>query len=192
MIKIQYSLVMHSTPIHILGISGSLKTSSANTRILHELAAFQNKNIRYTLFENLEDIPPFNPDKEEGNSSVKNFKHLLQTAQGVILSTPEYAFGLPGVLKNALDWTVSSGDLNEKPLIAVSASPLASGGSKAMDSLLLTLNALGTKTDAQSHLCIPDILNKMNADRHLIHEPTKLALEKLLDHLIETILEVRS
>ncbi len=179
---------MAQTPsITLLGISGSLKSSSVNTRILHELATMAGQNVQLAIYDDLENIPPFNPDKEEGNAAVKKLRQLLKEADGVIISTPEYAFGVPGILKNALDWTVSSGELNDKPVIAISASPLATGGDKAMASLLPTLSALGTNMSSASHLCIPTILTKMNAQRQIVDESTRSNLKQLTDHLLHTI-----
>ena len=111
----------------------------------------------------------------------------MKEADGVIISTPEYAFGVPGALKNALDWTVSSGELNEKPTIAISASPLYEGGSKAMTSLLLTLNALGTKISSNSHLSIPNISKKINKEGEITEQQTITDLKSLFVTLLETI-----
>jgi chromate reductase len=173
--------------LNILAISGSLKASSANIRILNEIGFLAGENVRFTIYNDLENIPAFNPDKEEGNDAVKKLRQLLKDADGVVISTPEYAFGVPGVLKNALDWTVSSGELNDKPVIAISASPLSTGGDKAMASLLPTLSALGTKMNEHSHLCIPTILTKMNAERRITDEATLAQLKNLVNHLFTVI-----
>ncbi|MES2681220.1 MAG: NADPH-dependent FMN reductase [Bacteroidota bacterium] len=166
----------------ILAISGSLKTTSSNTTIIREIKTFAGDCV-YTIYEELEMLPPFNPDKEAGTEAIQRFKKLLKDADGVIISTPEYAFGVPGALKNALDWTVSSGELNEKPVVAISGSPMYEGGSKALASLLLTLSALGTKMNEHSSLSIANISNKIRNGR--IHdEPTLQALKVLYDHLM--------
>ncbi len=108
-------------------------------------------------------------------------------ADGIIISTPEYAFGVPGVLKNALDWLVSSGELNEKPVVAISASPLSSGGDKAMASLLLTLKALGTKMDEKSSLKIGATNLKMNQAGVITDEQLLSELQGLFEHLLDVI-----
>src|ERR1700749_1455607 len=110
-----------SSKINILAISGSLKSTSSNTAILKALSKFYPDLVNFTIYQGLDELPHFNPEKEMGNDSVRKFKEQLKKADGVIISTPEYAFGVPGTLKNALDWTVSSGELNEKPVIAISA-----------------------------------------------------------------------
>jgi len=176
----------------IFAISGSLKITSSNSRILKALSKFSGHDIEFTIYEELEQLPPFNPDKEAGNASVARYKELLKNADGVIISTPEYAFGVPGTLKNALDWTVSSGELNEKPVIAISASPLYEGGAKALSSLLLTLGALGTKMTEKSHLSISDIHRKINTDSEILDKQMKIDLEFIFGLLIDQVKELRS
>lgn len=106
--------------ISILGISGSLRDNSSNTNILKALTGLFPDHVSFKLFEKLDQIPPFNPGDDE-NEAIKIFKQEISTANGVIICTPEYAYGVPGTLKNALDWTVSTGEFNEKPISAISA-----------------------------------------------------------------------
>lgn len=139
------------TTKNILAISGSLKASSANKKILQFIATQLPLNVKYTLYEDLATLPLFNPDVDIPNtiSQVDALRQRIQVADVVIFCTPEYAFGVPGALKNALDWLVSSGEMNEKPVIAIAASL---GGDKALASLLLTLKALGTQVKADVHI----------------------------------------
>jgi NAD(P)H-dependent FMN reductase len=78
-------------------------------------------NLEFELFSKLSELPHFNPDLdvEPGPPPVQNFRSELRRAQAVVISTPEYAHGLPGTLKNALDWVVRSGELREKPIALV-------------------------------------------------------------------------
>lgn len=170
----------------IAAISGSLKSTSSNTAILHAMAQFTNDQTEFIIFDDLEQIPPFNPEKEAGNETVQKLRGLLKKADGFIISTPEYAFGVSGVLKNALDWLVSSGELNEKPAIAISASPMYLGGDKALASLLLTLGALGTKMDANSSLSIANVQNKLKEGK-VNDEKTLNDLKRLYEHLLKSI-----
>ena len=94
---------------------------------------------------------------------------------------------MPGVLKNALDWLVSSGELNEKPVAAISASPLYSGGDKALASLLLTLTALGTNMGANPSLSIANVKSKINETGFVTDTETLAALQLLLDNLISRV-----
>ena len=87
--------------------------------------------------------------------------------------------------ENALDWLLSSGELNEKPVAAVSASPLYSGGEKALASLLLTLAALGATMNPASSLSIGNIKNKMNEAGVINDTETMQSLKGLLNTLIQ-------
>ena len=178
---------MNNKVINILAISGSLKSTSANTNVLWAISKIATQNVRVNIFEGLDKLPHFNPELANDIDAVNSFRQQLSDADGVIFSTPEYAFGVPGVLKNALDWVVSSGELNEKPVVAISASPLYSGGDKALASLLLTLTALGTNMGAGSALSIEDIKNKMTTKGEISNHKTLQALMQLLEDLIKKI-----
>jgi len=178
---------MKNNEINILAISGSLRSTSANTNILRAIAAMVPQNIAVNIWEGLDSLPHFNPELEEVFLPVVNFRQKLKEADAVIFSTPEYAFGVPGVLKNALDWVVSSGELNGKPVAAIGASPLYSGGEKALASLFLTLTALGTDMGNGSALSIGDIKNKMTAEGEISDHQTLQALMQLLEDLIKRV-----
>lgn len=175
-----------SSTIQILGISGSLRSNSSNTNILKIMASLFPDRVSFQLFEKLDQIPPFNPGNDD-NDAVKDFKKVVAESDGVIICTPEYAFGVPGVLKNALDWTVATGEFNEKPVSAVSASPLNSGGDKALASLLLTLTALGTKRNGRSSLAIPNIKLRLTPEGTLNHPETLELLQFQTDNLLSLI-----
>lgn len=170
--------------IQILGISGSLRRQSSNTLLLHALVPLLPPGARLQVFDGIGELPHFNPDLDQKEKilSVEKFREALAHADAVLISTPEYAFGMPGVLKNALDWVVSSGELNEKPVAAISASPLHTGGNKAMASLLPTLTALGTHWSEGSTHSIPVVYKKMTGTE--ITDPqTREKLQAVLETL---------
>ena len=176
-----------TSTINIVAIGGSLKSTSSNATILKAIAKIAPENVVIKIVEGLDTLPHFNPDSKEEIISVTNFRQQLKEADGVIFSTPEYAFGVPGVLKNALDWLVYSGELNEKPVAAISASPLHTGGDKALASLLLTLTALGTNMNADSSLSIGNIKNKINEAGEIADPGTMQALHSVLNGLLNNI-----
>ncbi|MCC6371368.1 MAG: NAD(P)H-dependent oxidoreductase [Bacteroidia bacterium] len=171
----------------ILGISGSLKTTSSNTRLLQFLKTVLPQTVNYTVITNLDTLPHFNPEKETGDEHIAEFKQRIDEADAVIISTPEYAFGVPGTLKNALDWTVHSGNLNTKPVLVLSCSPLHDGAKRAMASLLLTLSALGTHTKENEHLCIGNIYNKMSPEGTVTDGATISELKVLIEPWLESL-----
>ncbi len=85
--------------INIIGISGSLKSTSANTNILRAMATMAPEHVFVKLFEGFDQLPHFNPEIASQIEVVSNFRQQIQEAHAVIISTPEYAFGVPGVLK---------------------------------------------------------------------------------------------
>ncbi|KAA6439193.1 NAD(P)H-dependent oxidoreductase [Dyadobacter flavalbus] len=171
----------------ILGISGSLRADSSNTMILKTIQRLLPEAITFRIFEGMDQIPHFSPRIPE-NEAVARFKNAVRQANGIIISTPEYAFGVPGTLKNALDWTVSTGDFNEKPVCAISASPLDSGGRNALASLLLILTALGTKKHENASLSIAHIKSKLDPEINLVtHPETLIALQDQVNNLLKYI-----
>jgi NAD(P)H-dependent FMN reductase len=129
--------------ILIGGISGSLRTNSVNTHVLNHLGRICGPDIALSQFTDIDKLPFFNPDKDTQLpiESVSSLNSFIESADVVIFCTPEYAFGVPGVLKNALDWLVSSGVIYQKPVGTISASPGPGGGDKAHMFLRLTLSA---------------------------------------------------
>ncbi|HEX7734579.1 MAG TPA: NAD(P)H-dependent oxidoreductase [Ktedonobacteraceae bacterium] len=175
--------------MRILALSGSLRADSSNTQLLRFIAQQAPEGVEITLYEELGDLPHFSSDLDDANSSavVSALRQQLQAADGVLICTPEYAFGVPGSLKNALDWTVSSGELWHKPTAVISASPLATGGEKAHASLLLTLTALSANVPEGGKLTIPAIKKKLSAAGDVIDPETALALKAVLNALLQTI-----
>jgi chromate reductase, NAD(P)H dehydrogenase (quinone) len=178
---------MSNKTIIIAAISGSLKSSSSNTNILRTIARIAPDHVVVRIVEGLDKLPHFNPENEEQIISVIHFRQQLKEADGVIFSTPEYAYGVPGVLKNALDWLVSSGELYEKPVVAISASPIFSGGDKALASLMLTLTALGSHVNANCSLSIGNIKNKISESGEVNDAETIQALNTVLKGLMNQI-----
>ena len=182
-----------NTTISILAVSGSLRSNSSNTFILKAIIAMAPVQVHIYMYNGIGDLPHFNPEIEHDQLvAVENWRKHVQGADGVIICTPEYAFGVPGVLKNALDWLVGSGELNGKPVAAISASPLATGGDKALSSLENTLTALGTVKSERTLLKIPFIPKKLDAAGVLTDEATRQQLKEVLGALIGAIDEVRS
>jgi chromate reductase len=169
-----------------LAIAGSLKSTSTNASILRYIQKLAYPDT-VELYTELDHLPHFSPEKDSGSvpNAVINLRQKIKAADAVLFCTPEYAFNIPGVLKNALDWCVSSGELNEKPVLALSASPLHTGGEKALASLRMTLTALGTKQVAT--YSIGNVNAKLDSNRELIDVTTIIDLENLLKKLRDAI-----
>ena len=133
--------------MRILTISGSLRASSSNATLLRAAAALAPADATVVTYDGLADLPAFNPDRDdEGDASappppVAAFRAALRAADAVMISSPEYAHGVPGALKNALDWVVGSGELVDKPVALVNAAPHASLAQASLVETLLVMSA---------------------------------------------------
>jgi NAD(P)H-dependent FMN reductase len=131
----------------LLGICGSLQVKSSNLTLLNAVAALVPGDVAFNIYDGLATLPLFNPDIEVVGTpaAVSQLREELSHADGVIIASPEYGFSLPGSLKNAIDWVIGSGELNEKP-IAVTASVGNLGrGQRGLKALLVTLGAVGAR-----------------------------------------------
>src|SRR5687768_689015 len=115
----------------ILAVSGSLRENSSTQHILNSLKIWTPHPVEFIVYTGLAELPHFN-DNANPPASVLVWRKQLAEANAVLICTPEYAFGVPGSLKNALDWTVSSGEFIDKPVALITAS---TAGDKAHASL---------------------------------------------------------
>jgi chromate reductase, NAD(P)H dehydrogenase (quinone) len=143
--------------MRVLAIPGSVRAASSNVALLRALAALAPGDVQIELYEGLAQLPMFSPDAADAALPpvVAELAARVAAADAVILCTPEYAFGMPGVLKNALDWLVSSGDLYEKPVAALSASPNEGGAARALAWLCETLSAHHAHVPEAATFAIP-------------------------------------
>jgi chromate reductase, NAD(P)H dehydrogenase (quinone) len=132
-------------PLRILAISGSLRAASSNTAVLRAMAAMAPAGVAITLYDRLAGLPYFNPDLDgEGDTppaSVLDLRAHVGRSDGILISSPEYAHGVPGVLKNALDWLVSSFEFPGKPVALINLSPRSTFAQAALAETLRTMSA---------------------------------------------------
>jgi chromate reductase len=128
--------------IHILAISGSLRAKSSNSTLVRAVAQLAPGNMSINIYTGLGELPHFNPDLEGSEPpSVIEFRRELQMCNGVLISTPEYAHGVPGVLKNALDWVVGTGELVDKPVALLNASPRSTYAQASLRETITVMSA---------------------------------------------------
>jgi chromate reductase, NAD(P)H dehydrogenase (quinone) len=135
--------IAHLHVMKILAISGSLRAQSTNTILLRAATFIAPPSIQVLLYEELETIPAFNPDLdvEPGPASVLRWRAALRDADAVLFSTPEYAHGVPGALKNALDWVVGSGELSGRSVALFNASARGEYAQASLREILKTMDA---------------------------------------------------
>lgn len=132
-----------SRPVSLLAISGSLRATSANTSLLRAVIALAPDDVMITLYGGLVELPHFNLDLdgESPPGPVLEFCRQLEVADGVLISCPEYAHGVPGSLKNALDWVVGSGEFVDKPVALINASPHSKWAIASLTEILTVMSA---------------------------------------------------
>lgn len=144
--------------------------------------------MEFSLYAGLAELPHFNPDLDDEVQPpppVKELRSQLAQADGVVISTPEYAHGVPGSLKNALDWIVSSGELRGKPVLLINASP--GGGERAQASLVETLQVMEARVLESATVRVASIRGKLDAIGNVGDAGTLTALEAGLAALVSAI-----
>lgn len=130
--------------MRILAISGSLQAQSKNLALLTAAATVAPPGVDVVVFDGIRDLPHFNPDFEAmaAPESVLRWRQALAASDAVLIASPEYGFSLPGVLKNALDWVIGSGELEGKVVAITAAVPGPGRGRRGLQALRETLSAV--------------------------------------------------
>ena len=174
-------------PVRVLAISGSLRSASSNRALVQAAAALSAADVEVTVYQGLAELPPFNPD-HDGDSpaaAVAGFRSALAACDAVLISSPEYAHGVPGVLKNALDWIVGSGELIDKPVALLNASPHST---YAQASLTETLTVMSARPIPEASITVPLAGRKLDASGILADEALSTALRSAIGSLADAAL----
>ena len=170
----------------ILAISGSTRSTSTNESVLQAIADWYSEVLEVTLFKGLAGLPHFNSEitEEELPPSVKEFRELVAHSDGVIICTPEYVFSLPGSLKNAIEWTVSTTVFSNKPLALIVAS---ASGEKAFEALKLIMGTIEGKFEEDSTLLIRGAKGKFNKKGEITDPGVEEELKGVVNSLLRII-----
>ena len=109
----------------VIGICGSLRTTSSNAAILRAAARMAPPGMELVPYDGVAQLPHFSPDLdvEPLPEAVRKLREQIAGARALFICSPEYAHGMPGSLKNALDWLVSALEALDKVVLLFSASP---------------------------------------------------------------------
>jgi len=165
--------------IKILAITGSTRKNSSNFKILKYISDNIKTEFEIEIFEDLAEIPHFNPDLDNENppENVVSFRNKIIQADGIIICSPEYVFSLPGSLKNALEWCVSTTIFSNKNTGLITAS---ASGEKGHEQLLLIMKTLEAKFLDNTQLLIQGIRGKINEDGKIINKETEAELQDFI------------
>jgi chromate reductase len=150
--------------VKLLGLSGSLRSNSYCRSVLHTLQRALAPEVALAV-RNLR-LPLYNEDEDGASASndVRSFRSSIAASDGVVIVTPEYNHGIPGVLKNALDWAsrpLNRSALAEKPVVVMSVSPAFTGGVRAQASVHDTLLAMGARIVGGPQIVIGNVAEKV-------------------------------
>ena len=171
---------------NIFVIIGSASEHSANEQLVTIIAGLTQNDFRFTIFKELKTLPHFDPGQSVENppSSVVQFRAAVETADGIIICTPEYVFSIPSGLKNAIEWCVATTVFSDKPtgLITTSAH-----GQKGHVELQLIMKTVMSTFTPDTTLLIQGIKGKINAGGEIIHPQTKEELARFVSAFKELI-----
>jgi chromate reductase, NAD(P)H dehydrogenase (quinone) len=178
--------------IRVAGIPGSLRKGSLNKGLLHAAVELAPAGMEISIYTRLGDIPPYNDDVFQGGDPepVADLKKFISDADAILIATPEYNYGIPGVLKNAIDWAsrpAGKSALNRKPAAIMGCSPGLGGTIRAQHALRQTFVFTETHVMSQPEIKIPSAAPLFDASGRLNDENTRQHIRKFLEAFLSWI-----
>ncbi|HVZ25153.1 MAG TPA: NADPH-dependent FMN reductase [Sediminibacterium sp.] len=175
----------------LLTICGSTRSKSVNLSILRFLGDRFADKAHWQDSLPLDRIPHFNPDQDTDKppEAVQLFRSQIETAHGLLICTPEYVFSVPGCLKNALEWLVSTTLLTDKPVALITA---ASSGVAGHASLQMILKTVGAHLQDTCNLLIGAPQTKLSPEGQITDAATCKALDQLMLSFLPVLLIQKS
>jgi chromate reductase len=172
--------------IRVAGIVGSLREGSLNKGLLRAAVELAPSGMEIQIYTRLGDIPPYNDDVfQKGDPQpVADLRAFISGADAMLISTPEYNYGIPGVLKNAIDWVsrpAGKSPLNRKPAAIMGCSPGLGGTIRAQHAMRQSFVFTETHVMLQPEIKIPSAASLFDASSNLTDENTRQHLKKFLE-----------
>ena len=165
----------------ILAISGSLRKASLNSMLLRAVARVAPSDMDVILYRGLGELPLFNPDIEDPvPAPVALLREQIVMADAVLLASPEYAHGVSGVMKNALDWMVGNESFVYKPVALLNTSPRASHAIAALRETVITMSA---RVIDAACITLP-LLGSGLVEEEIVHDPK---LSRVLTEMLQSL-----
>lgn len=181
-------------PVRLLGLSGSIRRDSYCTAVLQTLRAALGRKADLTIFL-LHEIPLYNPDEdgERAPQAVRALREAIARSDGLVVISPEYNYGMSGVLKNALDWAsrpAMQSPAKGKPTLIMSASPAYTGGARAHAQMRETLASMLARVIARPQVVVASVHEKIRDGRLVDEVALRFALAAV-DDLLKEVRMVR-
>lgn len=177
--------------MNFIGISGSLREGSYNTKLLHAAAKCLPEGVTLSVIS-YGDVPLYNNDldKENKPESVARLLRTIRESDGLLIATPEYNYSIPGVLKNSIDWVSRPGYksvLAGKPAGIISASQSVIGGARVQLHLRDVFSSTLTPVVPSPPFLVPLAQEKFNREGELIDEDTIRRLDRYMKDLVQWV-----
>jgi chromate reductase len=176
---------MAPTNLRVLGLCGSLRKDSFNRWLLRAAGELMPAGMTMELFDGLQEVPPYDGDVEAAGfpPPVVRLQRAIREADALLVATPEYNYGVPGVLKNALDWAsrpAGASPLNGKPAAVMGASPAMTGTARAQLALRQSFVFTDTRVMSQPEIMVSRAPERFDAGGRLVDEATRRFLGDFL------------
>lgn len=157
---------------NIFAINGSASDHSSNEKLLENFAELTKDFFSLTIFNDLKKLPHFDPELSVDNTPkiILDFRQSIETADGIIICTPEYIFSIPSGLKNAIEWCVSTTIFSGKPTGLITAS---ANGVKGHEELQLIMKTIMATFTPDTTLLIQGVKGKINEEGQITDNKTK-------------------
>jgi chromate reductase len=175
--------------LDVLAVSGSLRVGSYNTLLVRAAQRLAPTGMAVEVYERLGDVPPFNDDLDAPQylpDVVAHLRERVRTADALLISTPEYNYSVPGVLKNAIDWLsrpYGADSLAHKPIAVMGAASTRFGSVRAQLALRQSLLWTDSLVVSQPELIVDHAPQRFDDIGELVDERTRKTLRELLDAL---------
>ena len=172
----------------IVAIIGSASNNSSNHKLVDYFIQQTNDYFTTTLAPDLKTIPHFDPDLSIENppAIIQEFRNQVQSADGILISTPEYVFSIPSGLKNAIEWCIATTIFTDKPVGIITAS---AHGQKGHEELQLIMTTVMAKFTQGTTLLIQGVKGKINAQGEITDRKTKGDLEQFIHAFTNLVTE---
>ena len=176
-------------PFKLLALSGSLRRNSCNAAAIRALQMLAPDHIHIDI-GSIGNLPLFNPDREtEVIPEVDKLKSAVKRADGLIIASPEYAHGISGPMKNALDWLIGGTEFPYKPIMLINTSPRSRHAQDALKEVLFTMSGIVVE---ESSVSIPLLSSGLDAKGIVKNKNMADALLKGLSEFCRAIEEIKS
>lgn len=184
--------------IHLIGMSGSLRKDSFNTHLLYAVQELLPENVTMGIVS-IADQPLYNADLDlpiakERPAIIRQFRDVLATADGFVIVSPEYNYGIPGGLKNAIDWASRGEDspLVNKPIAVMGATSGMWGTVRMQTAFLPVFTYLNMKPVLKPEILVAQASKKFDMEGRFTDDVAKDLIRKKLQGLKDLILKERS